>query len=391
MVAPLASPTSKPIAHGASRKRLRFGEAAGFAGESTPPKKERWDNRSEVLETVKRYAIAFAAWLPFFAIWVFFAVAYAHFSLAAAFLTSLFSMGSASLWGVAVWHFCQRRPLPRHLGLAFYLQQLALAGMYSILWNASVYGLESIQRWTNRFAELKKSPLLGWQLLTGVWLYGLFAGVAYAVQTRSRLHEKEVLAAAARLEAIRARLNPHFLFNALHTIAALVKLRPAAAEGAIERLGDMLRYALKEDGRELVEFGDEYDFTRQYIAFEQLRYEDRLKVDLLVDPESFEFEVPPFSIQTLAENAVRHAISIRPQGGAIWIRCACHDGQLNVSVRDDGPGVGNAGADSHHSGLRSLKERLLAAYGPSSDLRVLGGPNGFEVSFVVPFPVDASA
>src|SRR5206468_6725152 len=112
----------------------------------------------------------------------------------------------------------------------------------------------------------------------------------------------EPLAAAARLDAIRARLNPHFLFNALHTLAALVKFRPAMAESAIERLGDMLRYALKEDGRELVEFSEEYEFTRQYLAFEQLRYEDRLKVDVQIDPECFNFDIPPFSMQTLAEN-----------------------------------------------------------------------------------------
>jgi two-component system LytT family sensor kinase len=100
----------------------------------------------------------------------------------------------------------------------------------------------------------------------------------------------------------------------------------------------VLLYSLKEDGRELVEFAEEYKFTRQYIAFEQLRYEDRLKVDLQIDPESFQFDVPPFSIQTLAENAVRHAISIRPEGGCIWIECSCQDGRLSVSVRDDGPG-----------------------------------------------------
>lgn len=113
-------------------------------------------------------------------------------------------------------------------------------------------------------------PTLVRQLLIGFWFYAIFAGVSYAVQTRNRLHEKEMVAAraealavAARLDAVRARLNPHFLFNALHTLAALVKFRPTMAEGAIERLGDLLRYALKEDGREVVEFSEEYDFTRQ--------------------------------------------------------------------------------------------------------------------------------
>jgi hypothetical protein len=335
-------------------------------------------------KAIKRYAIVLAAWLPFFAIWVFFGILYGHSSLAVALIASLISMGSASLLGIVVWHVCRRLPWPLRMDLKFYFVQVFFAGVYSLVWNISVYWLESIHRGTGGIQDFWKSPLLGWQLLTGVWIYGLFAGVSYAVQTRNRLHEKETLAAAARLDAIRARLNPHFLFNALHTLAALAKFRPAMAEDAIERLGDMLRYTLKEDGRELVEFSEEYEFTRQYIAFEQLRYEDRLKVNLQIDQESFNFDVPPFSMQTLAENAVRHAISIRPEGGSIWIVCACRDGTLSVSVRDDGPGTVVDAGESHQFGLRSLRERLLAAYGRSAELQVQSRPDGFEASFVVP-------
>jgi hypothetical protein len=342
-------------------------------------------------KAIKTYALVFAAWLPFFVVWVYFTMGYAHFPLRSALVSSLFSMGTASLYGIAVWHVCQRRPWPLHLSLRFYLLHAAFSLVFAVGWNLTIYVLESVPRHTNPLHEFWKSRLLGWQLLTGVWLYGLFAGVSYAVQTRNRLHEKETLAmraealaAAARLDAVRARLNPHFLFNALHTLAALVKFRPALAEAAIERLGDMLRYTLKEDGRELVEFSEEYDFTRQYIAFEQLRYEDRLKVDLQVDPESFNFDVLPFSLQTLAENAVRHAISVRPEGGSIWITCSCRDGRLSVSVRDDGPGGTADAGQSHQIGLRSLRERLLAAYGPAAGLQVQSSPNGFEASFVVP-------
>lgn len=262
--------------------------------------------------------------------------------------------------------------------------------MYGIAWTASIYGLESL-RARHAAQGFWTWAVLSRQTLMGVWFYAVFAGISHAVQTRNRLHEKETLAAraealaaAARLDAIRARLNPHFLFNALHTLAALVKFRPNMAEVAIERLGDMLRYALKEDGRELVEFSEEYEFTRQYLAFEQLRYEDRLKVDLQIDPESFNFDLPPFSMQTLAENAVQHAIAIRPEGGSIWIKCSCADGRLQVTVRDDGPGHGpNAGA-SHQFGLRSLRERLMAAYGSSTELRVQGDVSGFEASFIIP-------
>lgn len=342
-------------------------------------------------KVIKRYAIGLAAWLPFFAIWVFLAMLYAHYPLRAAVVTGMISMGSASLLGIAVWHICQRWPFPLRLDLRFYFLQVLFASAYAILWTISVDGLEALRRGANPLRDFWKSPVLGWQLLMGLWLYGLFAGVSYAVETRNRLHEQETLAvraealaAAARLDAIRARLNPHFLFNALHTLAALVKFQPTMAENAIERLGDMLRYALKEDGRELVEFAEEYEFTRQYIAFEQLRYEDRLKVDLQIDPESFNFDVLPFSIQTLAENAVHHAISIRPEGGSIWITCSCRKGNLSVSVRDNGPGDSADPVQSHQFGLRSLRERLRAAYGPSAELTVQDGREGFEASFLVP-------
>jgi signal transduction histidine kinase len=348
-------------------------------------------------KAIKRYAIVLAAWLPFFAIWVFFAMLYAHYPVRAAVVTSMISMGSASLMGIAVWHICQRWPWPLRLDLKFYFLQIFFAAVYSILWSLSAYGLESLRHEANPLRDFWKSPVLGWQLLMGLWLYGLFAGVSYAVQTRNRLHEKETLAAraealaaAARLDALRARLNPHFLFNALHTLAALVKFHPTMAESAIERLGDMLRYTLKEDGRELVEFAEEYEFTRQYIAFEQLRYEYRLKVTLQIDPESFHFDVLPFSIQTLAENAVRHAISIRPEGGCIWIKCSYQDGGLSVSVRDDGPGGGADPSQSHQFGLRSLQERLRAAYGAMADLRLHSGPEGFEAHFVVPASLESS-
>lgn len=343
-----------------------------------------------VTKAIKRSAIAIAAWLPFFAIWFLFALSYPHERFLPVLISSLISMGTAGLLGIGVWHICKRLPLPHGFSLSFYLLQVVVAVMYGAAWTASLYGLEllhggHIPQMMASWAAARR------QLLEGVWFYTVFAGFAYAVQTRNRLREKETLAAraealaaAARLDAVRARLNPHFLFNALHTLSALVKFRPAMAEGAIERLGDMLRYALKEDGRELVEFSEEYDFTRQYLAFEQLRYEDRLKVDLQIDQQSFNFDIPPFSIQTLAENAVRHAISVRAQGGSIWIKCCCNNGKLTVTVRDDGPGNGTDAGQSHHFGLRSLRERLHAAYGGAADLRVQGGPEGFEASFDVP-------
>ena len=129
-------------------------------------------------KAIKRYAIVLAAWLPFFAIWVVFARLYAHYPLRAALVTSLISMGSASLMGIAVWHLCQRWPWPLRLDLKFYFLQIFFASVYSILWSISVYCLESIRRGSNALRDFRSSSLLGWQLLMGVWLYGVFAGVS---------------------------------------------------------------------------------------------------------------------------------------------------------------------------------------------------------------------
>ena len=351
-------------------------------------------------KSLNRFALVFAAWLPFFATWVFVARSYAYTTLSDALLASAISMGSASLLGLAIWYLCKRWPWPIRVTIGFYLLHILFATTYTLLWLVAICWLDGLRYGRpilRVFREFVVSHSLGWQLLTGVWIYGLFAGVSYAVQTRDRLHQKEALAlraealaAAARLDALRARLNPHFLFNALHTLAALVKLQPTVAESAIERLGDMLRYTLKEDSRELVEFSEEYEFTRQYLAFEQLRYEERLKVEIHIDPASFNCELLPFSIQTLAENAVHHAISVRPEGGSIWITTSCQDGRLSVRVRDDGPAMARDSANSHHFGLRALRERLRGAYGPLADLNVQSGPDGFEAGFEVPSSPETS-
>jgi hypothetical protein len=351
-----------------------------------------------MLRALKRFGMVLAAWTPFFVIWVLLVMSYAHVSVREAFTSSLISMGSAMVLGTPVWYLCARFPWPFRPSLRFYLFHVACGLAYSICWAITTYALESLRRGINLFHQFWLSPSLGWQLMMGAWIYGLVAGVSYATQIRNRLHEKELLASkaealanAARLDAIRARLNPHFLFNALHTLSALVKFRPAMAEEAIERLGDMLRYALKEDGRELVEFSEELDFTKQYLAFEQLRYEDRLRVDVKIEDDCTNFDIPPFSIQTLAENAVRHAISIRPEGGSIWIQGSCHDGKMRISIKDDGSGETKESIKSHQIGLRSLKERLAAAFGVEAKLETRLGEHGFEACFEVPAPMDVSS
>lgn len=342
---------------------------------------------------LRRVGFVLAVSLPIFVLWVLVTISTGQVVLRDALAMSATSVVTALSLGGVVWYLCLRWPWPLRARTAFYILQTLLAAVYAVVWNELICVVESLRDSENLFHRYWSSRNVGWQLLTGVFIYLAFAGISYSVQTRRRLHEKELsamraeaLAATARMDAVRARLNPHFLFNALHTLAALTKLSPAAADGAFERLGDMLRYALHDDNRELVEFDEEYNFTKQYIGFEQLRYEDRLKVSFEIDPGSYAFDVPPFSLQTLAENAVRHAISVRPDGGSIWIRSACTKGVLCVTVKDDGPGERSGMTKSHHFGLKSLRDRLQTSFGSRGKLETNSSPDGFEAHFEVPLP-----
>jgi sensor histidine kinase YesM len=182
------------------------------------------------------------------------------------------------------------------------------------------------------------------------------------------------------LVALRAQINPHFLFNALHSVGALVTSDPARADMALERLGDLLRYTLGTEDEVL--FAEEWRFTQDYLAFEQLRLGDRLRVHLTVDSSALSTMVPPLILQPLVENAVRHGIADRVEGGQIDLTARVEESCLVLCVRDDGHGGESGGPDG--IGLTSVRRRLAALYGGRATLVVEGGRAGFAVTVGLP-------
>ena len=331
------------------------------------------------------------AWFPFLVFWVFFFMAYGGETLSQALPWGAISIGSAALLGVGVWRFCALNPWPARLRPFFYVRHLVAASGYAAGWIIAVYGAEALVMRMNLFQMLETSRILAWQFLMGVWLYGLVAGVSYGILTRRRAAEierralrAEAALSDAHLEALRNRLNPHFLFNALHTVGALVREDAARSESAVEKLGDMLRYTLREDPGETVPFRDEWDFTERYVEFEQLRFGERLKVSKRLDRQALECQVPSFALQTLVENAVRHSIATRVEGGRVEIAASVEGETLKISVRDDGTAssreTGNGG---HGYGLRALRERLEAVYGKAASVETTNS-NGYEVTVTMP-------
>lgn len=209
------------------------------------------------------------------------------------------------------------------------------------------------------------------------------------VQESHRLAAREaVLRAEAEARAIRAQFNPHFVFNTLHSLMLLVRADPAMAERAIEDVATLIRYASIIQRRDIdaVPLAKELEVSRRYVALEQLRLEDRLRVSWSIRIDSDAAMIPAFALQTLVENAIKHGIEPEVTGGAIAVDVHGEDGALVVSVRDDGPGADPADVETAGGrGIELLRGRLETLYGGRGRLDWTTEPGrGFEVTIRMP-------
>jgi signal transduction histidine kinase len=196
--------------------------------------------------------------------------------------------------------------------------------------------------------------------------------------------ELESLLHQAQLQALRSQLNPHFLFNALHSIAELVHANPALAEKLIVRLGELLRQVLQSSTLQEVALADELDFIRGYIDIEQMRLGDRLRVEWDVPPELLPARVPSLVLQPLVENALQHGIAPTSRPGVLTIRARREEGSLLLEIRDTGPGLPRAAERREGIGLTNTSARLKRLYGDRQSLE-LAGDDGLVVIVRIPF------
>jgi signal transduction histidine kinase len=221
-----------------------------------------------------------------------------------------------------------------------------------------------------------------------------FSGIAYAIafyrESIARAHAIEgmrVVLAEAELRALRAQVQPHFLFNTLNTIAALVRVNPAEAEDTITRLADVFRYSLRASDHAHARLSDELEFVRSYLEIERTRFGERLRVTEHIEPGLESLAVPSLLLQPLVENAVRYAVAPRAEGGTVGL-AARRDGDfLVLEVSDDGPGMNDTtSASGNGFGLHSVRERLRAA-GPPHALDIQSAPGaGTRIRVTIPIP-----
>jgi len=237
------------------------------------------------------------------------------------------------------------------------------------------------------------NPLLVKTFHLNLLIYWVIVSVHHAfgyyrqVQVRElRAVELEKRLAQARLQALQMQLNPHFLFNTLHAISALVHKDVEAADRMIARLSDLLRYALESTDAQEVPLRQELDFLNRYLEIEKTRFGDRLTVRLDIAPETLDALVPNLVLQPLVENAIRHGIEPRAKPGRIDLRARRENGRLKLEVCDNGVGLPSGRIPEEGVGLSNTRARLQQLYG-ERHLFALGNTagGGLTVSVELPF------
>lgn len=233
----------------------------------------------------------------------------------------------------------------------------------------------------------------GWFVLYFAYHFRERVREAEAERWRYQVHARdaELAARTAELSALRAQLNPHFLFNALNGLRGLIAIDPDRARFAVTELSELLRFTLRMSERPTTRLGAEIEAVGHYLALEQIRFGDRLEYSIDADPDILNCAVPPMLIQTLVENAIKHGIAKRPGGGAVRVVAVAATGEVVVRVVNTG-GLDRAAAEAG-VGLSNARRRmrLLFQKGAGPDLRE-SGPDEVTVELVLPIrPSDARA
>ena len=293
---------------------------------------------------------------------------------------------------LAAWYPCRATPLEKSSFARLVLTHMAAAVLVSALWGAMIRacgtalarhaGFTGIdQRLERHFYDLWVSGVLLW-FLSVTFHYVLLAEQA-AREARERALEARILARDAELKALRAQVNPHFLFNCLHSISALTSADAAKAREMCILLADFLRTTLRLGGKETITLEEELALVRGYLAIEKVRFGARVHMEEEVDKAATGLLLPPLLLQPLVENAIRHGIANLPEGGTIRLAAQRNDDGVSITVENsfdpDTPSSLKTGL-----GLDNIRQRLDARYGTEASIAVRTEGNLFSVKLQLP-------
>jgi two-component system, LytTR family, sensor kinase len=226
---------------------------------------------------------------------------------------------------------------------------------------------------------------------------GMFWGMCIAAATWSALYvqiiegqmreeheaQSQLALREAELRVLESQVNPHFLFNCLNSIRALVIEDPPRAQDMVTRLANVMRHSLRHDRQHTVPLAIEVEAVADYLALEGIRFEERLNVKLSIDPAAQSCRVPPMLLQTLVENAIKHGISHATGGGDVFVRAVRENGIVRLEVENTGR-LSAASSNTNPLGLANARERLRLLYGESASLTLRNGEDHVTATVVIP-------
>ena len=293
---------------------------------------------------------------------------------------------------LGAWYPVKGAPLSNTPVSRLVLTHILAATLLSLLWIQLARGLAFALSRTTSLADTpahlaSRLPILfgaGFvlYLLTVAYNYVLFSMEA-AREAEARVLESNILARDAELKALKAQINPHFLFNSLNSISALTSIDAGRARDMCVLLGEFLRMTLGLGEKTVVRFSEELDLLQKYLTIEKIRFGERLKTQETIQEESKACLLPPLLLQPLMENAIRHGIASLPGGGEVRLTAERQNGRLEILVENswdpDAPPRRSSGL-----GLRNVRQRLEARYGKEAALRVMTEGELFQVSLSIP-------
>jgi hypothetical protein len=278
------------------------------------------------------------------------------------------------------WYMCRHLPLVSTNPLKIIVQHLAAALLACGIWVKLANFIARQGMHANARFQMEVPHLVA----VGLLLYTVSVALHYMYLAQQASRDAELLARDAELRALKAQINPHFLFNSLNSITALTTVDPARAREMCIRLSDFLRNTLGLGERETISWREELALSRTYLDVEQVRFGSRLRVEIDVDEDCGDCMVPPLVLQPLIENAVKHGIATMVEGGLIRVEGHVVDGAMEVSVENDfdpdSPTPRRNGL-----GLRNVRSRLATRFGDAARLTAHVENNQFRAEMVVPY------
>jgi len=316
-------------------------------------------------------------------------------------LAFTYGWGLLSLLIVAVDRQALRRGPTLAIGLMWHLPACLIVSALSVYLVPALSFLLSVpdQGFALSLAPIQRA--LRWGIAAQMILYWAIVGANRAVHYYARYQERAVravelekLLVESQLQGLRMQLEPHFLFNALNTISAHVESDPRAARRMIEELGELLRCSLESHDQQEVRLSQELALLNHYLAIQRARFEDRLRIDVDIPAEMLDARVPSQLLQPLVENALRHGLAPRAEGGRVWIEATRDRNDLRIRVIDDGVGLpaGQVPRAAAGRGLSITRQRLACLY-PGGRARLdirNGSESGAVVEITIPWHTESS-